>query len=964
MKKLLALLLLSLPSVGFCDTKISNLPATTTLSTTDIIPVITTPGGTPANKVITFQNFQNSMVSSITANSLGAIQNTSTLQAGTTFYVSSGTVNGQLTVNGPMTNLNSTTLNLGTTLLLQNSDNTSPTTINNPGGSGIGQSKLVISAGNGVGINANPVSNVDLYTSSVSFSSMTVRSIGNVSGKLIVTDSGNTASSHRAIDVSATQSGTSNFTTGVYSACNAVDGFNNSCSSFYSLAKSSVGATAVGVNGNANGNGTSYGFFSDAFGTGTNYGLYTTALNGTSNYSLYTDQGLAYINGGPGLNAQFGISGGSLTARNLSNTLVAVDANGVLISTTVTGSGTNLLPSTNTWTGSNTFQSSVTVAGSGNGVISLTISGSTYTATSSSSSNTVGHLAVWSSTNNTLMDGGVPGSGGGGSGSGTIGVTPQYQVPFMASVSSNVLTSSANFTNNGSTISMNGIQTIVQSNVSSEMAAGVLFNYATSSMTISSMSVSSLTSGNCVQAGAGGLLTTTAGACGSGGSGASLSSTNTWTAGQTYISSVTISSMTNITNNSGAQGSLAGALNVTTTNSAWNEPGIYVQSTGNMSNNNSDILVDDPFTPAITIRETSQSNPSAKKWQYSAHNGVLRSENRAGDDSGFLPFMQVSSQTFWNDIYFGPTYGNQSNFSQIGVQVSTGNVYALTLTTTTGNVAPYLMTVSSAGVLATNGISVSLNMGIVTTTSTLSNTSTVIQASAPANTPWITLTLPSAASNPGLDLMIYKVDATTGEVRIQGAGSDLIEGTGTLHLDARFQHASLHSLGAVGWGSGLGGIQYTPSRIRAIQQMNNGFSVGTSSTQVMCAIDIPAPVAVTGFAYYQGASANMAFGLLDGNGNVVVSTGPIAGTSGTKATTTTPVMIAPGRYYISVLVSATTGGIMDGAQTNNSPATPGCGAVIEAGASTIQAVTIPLSSQVNLVPSIHLLVNGGETTFQ
>lgn len=60
MKKLLALLLLT-PSLAFCDTKISALPSTTTLNTTDIIPVVTNPSVSPLNKSITLQNMSNSI---------------------------------------------------------------------------------------------------------------------------------------------------------------------------------------------------------------------------------------------------------------------------------------------------------------------------------------------------------------------------------------------------------------------------------------------------------------------------------------------------------------------------------------------------------------------------------------------------------------------------------------------------------------------------------------------------------------------------------------------------------------------------------------------------------------------------------------------------------------------------------------------------------------------------------------
>lgn len=76
MKKLLALLLF-LPSFGFCDSKISAMASTTNLNTTDIIPVVINPGTTPANRIITFQNLYNSIPSTVTAASIGALTTSS-----------------------------------------------------------------------------------------------------------------------------------------------------------------------------------------------------------------------------------------------------------------------------------------------------------------------------------------------------------------------------------------------------------------------------------------------------------------------------------------------------------------------------------------------------------------------------------------------------------------------------------------------------------------------------------------------------------------------------------------------------------------------------------------------------------------------------------------------------------------------------------------------------------------------
>lgn len=105
---------------------------------------------------------------------------------------------------------------------------------------------------------------------------------------------------------------------------------------------------------------------------------------------------------------------------------------------------------------------------------------------------TVGHCAQFGSSMTVVDAGANCGTGSGsGSGSGTITASTQYQVPFYSvSGSSNVISSSPNFTNNGSTISMVGIQTIIETNFSSETATNAMFTYTSSSMTISSLTVS------------------------------------------------------------------------------------------------------------------------------------------------------------------------------------------------------------------------------------------------------------------------------------------------------------------------------------------------------------------------------------------------------------------------------------------------------------------------------------------
>ncbi len=219
-------------------------------------------------------------------------------------------------------------------------------------------------------------------------------------------------------------------------------------------------------------------------------------------------------------------------------------------------------------------------------------------------------------------------------------------------------------------------------------------------------------------------------------------------------------------------------------------------------------------------------------------------------------------------------------------------------------IEPATVTINAAvGVILSSGIKVS-NTEIITTTTTLTSTMSVVMVSAPANSAWVTLTLPDATANAGSSIMIYKVDATTGSVLINAAGGDLIQSTGTIRLDAKGQHASLYSLGSNGWGAGLGGIQTTPAFLGYLDGRDTN-SVGASSTTQVCPITIDVPVTLTGYRYYQTAgAANIVLGLYDQYGKLVTSTGPVSdGGFGAHTIATTPVNIAPGQYYYALQAS-------------------------------------------------------------
>lgn len=117
-----------------------------------------------------------------------------------------------------------------------------------------------------------------------------------------------------------------------------------------------------------------------------------------------------------------------------------------------------------------------TFTGAGAGEIILTISGSTYTVIATSAIPAVGHFAVFSSTWGTLADGGTSAGGGGGTPGGSA-----YQVQY-ASANGTQFAGSANLTNTGSTISVVGIYTVTETNVSSKTFADVYFDISGSTL--------------------------------------------------------------------------------------------------------------------------------------------------------------------------------------------------------------------------------------------------------------------------------------------------------------------------------------------------------------------------------------------------------------------------------------------------------------------------------------------------
>lgn len=311
----------------------------------------------------------------------------------------------------------------------------------------------------------------------------------------------------------------------------------------------------------------------------------------------------------------------------------------------------------------------------------------------------------------------------------------------------------------------------------------------------------------------------------------------------------------------------------------------------------------------------------------------------------------------------------QTNINAVGVATGTiiTNFESSTNTYTGGNIYnSYTNHVGSSTFTGGVAISSTIVLGnpasTFTSTGTITSSMSVVQVSAPNTGAFITLTLPSASANPGLDITIYKVDATTTEVKIVGAGTDLIEGTGTIRLDAQFQHASLHSLGATGWGSGYGGIQTTPAWLGPALDGTTGV-VTTASGTIVTPFSNAVPVTVTGFRYYvtAGSGGKGVFGIYNQFGTLVMSTGPVTiGSFGAATIATTPTNLPPGQYYFAFQPSNAAIAI-GGTSANGGNGALFCSLTGGASMGLANPYVFPGTSTVSCY-SIYVLVNGGRLT--
>lgn len=276
----------------------------------------------------------------------------------------------------------------------------------------------------------------------------------------------------------------------------------------------------------------------------------------------------------------------------------------------------------------------------------------------------------------------------------------------------------------------------------------------------------------------------------------------------------------------------------------------------------------------------------------------------------------------------------------------------------TGSVTASTMTVNFApqiGSILTSNTAITANSSVVLASCTATGTS---------NTP-IVVTLPDAVSSLGTaPITIYDVGNDSCSVQIKGAGTDLIVGTGTFQLNAKYAYASLQSLGSVGWGAAPGGLSVTPWSIFTTQDDVSTFLVAASSQVTMCPIYVPTPIAFTGFRINRGTAAgnnNSVAAIFDQNNKFIVQVATMVMTGGgVNYLSGTVTQIPPGWYKVAYTAANTLMAITGSNAVNSTKLFCGLAGTSTSGMDLSTFVpSSPLTANGNAYPAIDLLVNGG-----
>lgn len=124
--------------------------------------------------------------------------------------------------------------------------------------------------------------------------------------------------------------------------------------------------------------------------------------------------------------------------------------------------------------------------------------------------------------------------------------------------------------------------------------------------------------------------------------------------------------------NAGAQTALGGVLNVIAANTAWNEPILYLK---NASTAAQSTIRMDSGQPTFTMVDTSLTSP-AGKFQWSDHLDTLRFESRNSADGAFEPLFILSRATSTGRMFIGNSYTTAVSTVDIKGNLTVGTTVA------------------------------------------------------------------------------------------------------------------------------------------------------------------------------------------------------------------------------------------------------------------------------------------------
>jgi len=298
----------------------------------------------------------------------------------------------------------------------------------------------------------------------------------------------------------------------------------------------------------------------------------------------------------------------------------------------------------------------------------------------------------------------------------------------------------------------------------------------------------------------------------------------------------------------------------------------------------------------------------------------------------FLYLIFLPSISFSSGIY-NPSSSGGSSSGTISTGGTSQMAYYASSGTTVSGAPNTAVTVSSVTFLepvqmTTTVVNGSfLTKGIVNTNAAsyqVLGTDHIILASAPAS--GMTITLSSSSQNLGQVLVITKVDATTYPVTINGLGGEVIQGTGTLKLNAFMQTDQMVALGVVNgsgtwtpWGQGL---QFTPDQLGPGEKQNTTSTINVASQPVCESFYTSVPVIIDSVTIINNGVVDplVDVGIYDTGGKRMGSAGtftPVLGTQRIPLTALT--YLPPGIYWECLVCANTTSQFASNAYSTNMP---------------------------------------------